>query len=206
MGQEFLLQEEKNWLWRQEFLQINPAGDLPVLLRSGKDAICGYYAIAEYLKETVTGRSGRNMATLFPGNADERAEVRRLVSWFAQKFSREVNKYLLEEKVDWGQGSNTSPDLNSMRVGRANMRQHLRYIENLMINNNWLAGNRISFADMMAAGYLSVLDYMGDVPWGEFDEAKNWYAKIKSRPSFRPLLADRVPGHAPLPAYTNLDF
>jgi glutathione S-transferase len=51
-----------------------------------------------------------------------------------------------------------------------------------------------------------VLDYLGDVPWSEAQGAREWYAKMKSRPSFRPILADRVVGINPPAHYDDPDF
>ena len=51
-----------------------------------------------------------------------------------------------------------------------------------------------------------VIDYLGEVPWDEYAMAKSWYVRLKSRRSFQPLLADRMPGLPPPNAYTDLDF
>ena len=61
-------------------------------------------------------------------------------------------------------------------------------------------------ADFAAAAYLSVIDYLGDVPWDGFPGVKTWYMKLKSRPAFRPILADRWPGLVPAAHYDDLDF
>ena len=71
---------------------------------------------------------------------------------------------------------------------------------------NWLAGDRLTYADLAAAAHLSCVDYLGDAQWDENETAKTWYARIKSRPSFRPLLAERLPGMTPSPTYADLDF
>ena len=67
-------------------------------------------------------------------------------------------------------------------------------------------GGRITYADMAAAAALSVLDYLGEVNWSDFPAAKDWYSRVKSRPSFRPLLADRVRGLSSVSTYGDLDF
>jgi glutathione S-transferase len=51
-----------------------------------------------------------------------------------------------------------------------------------------------------------VIDYVGEAPWDQFKNVRTWYMKIKSRPCFRPLLADRMPGLPPAPHYHDLDF
>ena len=94
----------------------------------------------------------------------------------------------------------------AIRAARSNIRYHLAYIGWLISSRNWLAGDRLSYADLAAAAQLSVVDYLGDVPWQENDAAKHWYARVKSRPSFRPLLSDRIPGMEPSVHYADLDF
>lgn len=204
------LEEERPWAWRREFLQLNPAGTLPVLIERHGFVIAGAYAVSEFLSETQGKRNGEAPPRdiLFPGGPGERAEVRRLVDWFHVKMDQEVSRYLLEEKLyqrfaDFGR---RSPDTDLIRAGRTNLRYHLSYVCHLVERRKWLAGDVLSFADLAAGGHFSVLDYLGEVPWDEFPQAKQWYALLKSRPSFRPLLADRLPGLPPPRLYSELDF
>lgn len=203
------LHEERPWAPRREFMDINPAGATPVLLTESGAVICGAYALAEYLAESDAASLGALVprTVLFPGASDERAEVRRLVDWFHRKFHDEVTQYLVDEKVFGAlsrQGSAADPAF--FRAGRENLAYHLSYISFLAEQRRWLAGSNLSYADFAAAGHLSALDYLGEAPWEDFPQAKEWYARIKSRPSFRSLLADRVPGLPPQPVYANLDF
>ncbi len=203
------LQEERPWEWRRDFLELNPAGSLPVLRDDEGSTLCGAYAVSEYLSETGMDESddGRAFA-FFPGDEPERGEVRRLVDWFHLKFDAEVTCYLLGEKVyrrfDDQRGG--SPDMELVRAGQANLRYHLRYIGHVLRERNWLAGEHLSYADLSAAAHLSCIDYLGDVPWREDAAAKEWYARIKSRPSFRTLLADRIAGLTPPDSYDDPDF
>ncbi len=204
------LEEERPWAWRQDFLMLNPAGTLPVLVQRQGFVLAGSYAISEYLAE-VHGRlngEGPPRNLLFPGSTIERAEIRRLVDWFHLKMNDEASRYFLEERVyqrfaDLGR---TAPDTEIIRAGRSNLRYHLSYICHLLEKRQWLAGEELSFADLAAAGHLSVLDYLGEVPWEEFPKAKSWYGSLKARPSFRPLLADRLPGVPPPQIYAELEF
>ena len=203
-GIEAELAEERPWEWRAEFLALNPAGSLPVLISDADGPISGAYAISEYLGETGAGGGGFQT---FPGDAAARAEVRRLVDWFHRKFHDEVTNYLVEEKVFRRFGpKSASPDMEAMRAGHENLRYHLTYIGHLAEKRSWLAGDALSFADLAAAAHLSALDYLGEVPWEDHEPAKHWYALLKSRPSFRPLLADRVAGFIPSGTYADLDF
>ncbi|MGQ0673333.1 MAG: glutathione S-transferase family protein [Hyphomicrobium sp.] len=201
--------EEQPWDLKHSFLAVNPAGELPVLQITRGPVLCGVYAISEYLAEEVKShpRDGRP-APLFPGSREVRAEVRRLVDWFNGKLYREVTRELLYEKV-YGRktpASGHTPDREVLRAINANLRYHLSYIGYLADQRRWLAGDEMSFADLAAAAHLSTIDYFGDIPWAEHPAAKAWYAKLKSRPSFRGILADRMPGLSPPAAYANLDF
>jgi len=166
----------------------------------------GSYAISEYLSDTADDRDAR-LFQPFPGEPAARAEARRLTDWFHRKFHEEVTSYLVDEKVFRRFGpQSASPNMEAMRAGHENLRYHLSYIGHLAETRSWLAGDAISFADLAAAAHLSALDYLGEIRWEEHEAAKNWYALLKSRPSFRPLLQDRVAGFTPAGAYADLDF
>ncbi|KAB1081709.1 glutathione S-transferase family protein [Methylobacterium soli] len=208
MGMEPILVEERTWERRDEFLLLNPAGTTPVLVEQSGLAVPGSGIIAEYLDETRgLGLSGRR---LLPDTTAERVEVRRLLDWFLVKFDAEVTGYLVMEKIS-KRFMNSSdgggpPDMNAIRAARINVRYHLKYIGYLMGRRRWIAGDHLTYADLAAAAHLSCVDYLGDVPWDEDETARDWYARVKSRPSFRALLADRVPGMAPAEHYADLDF
>jgi glutathione S-transferase len=200
--------EERFWERREEFLMLNPAGAIPVLVEEGQPPIPGAAIIAEYLDETQGGARGEDR--LLPTDAGQRVEVRRLMSWFNDKFNEEVSGPLVTERIfkrymtlEQGGGP---PDTEAMRAARHNIRYHLSYIGWLVRTRDWLAGDRLSYADLAAAAHVSVADYVGDVPWTDDEAARNWYARVKSRPSFRPILADTLSGLPPSKTYANLDF
>ena len=190
---------------RPDFLRLNPAGHVPVLLYGGLP-IVGQMAIAEFLDDVLGSELGSHR--LMPAEAASRAEVRRLVEWFTIKFHDEVSHLILHEKLAKRsrKGGNSSPDMGLIRAARANIRQHLKYIGFLMNTRSFLAGDWLSIADLVAAAHLSSVDYFGDVPWDEDANAKTWYARMKSRPSFRPLLSEELPGLPPAAHYPDLDF
>ena len=200
------LVEERPWERRQEFLIMNPAGTLPLLTEDNGPPIVGAWAGSEYLDETRGFALAEHR--LLPASADERAEVRRLTEWFAYKFDSEVTGYLVEEKVvkRLRIEGDRSPNSALLRAARSNIRMHLGYIDHLMGERKWLAGERLTYADLAGAAALSVADYLGEVPWAEAGEARDWYARLKSRPAFRPLLGDQLRGLAPPPHYADLDF
>lgn len=198
------LVEHRDWERDEAFLALNPAGEAPVLIVDDETVVSGMFPITEYLEETL------RETPLISGDAATRAEVRRLVDWFGRKFAREVSDCLIYEKVvkrflGVGDGGGP-PDMAAVRAALHNVRYHLDYISYLMEAHNWLAGDALSLADLTAAAHFSCLDYVGDVPWAQYPAAKEWYVRLKSRPSFRPLLADHVPGMPPPRAYANLDF
>ena len=187
--------------WRQSeaLATLNPAAEVPVLL-DGQRVVCDSWAICEYLEET---RVERRLLALDPV---ERAEVRRLLAWFDVKFMREVTDLIWREKVLKFAANRDTPNSAAVRIGVANLHAHLGYIGYLFEQRNWLAGDHISLADAAAGAQLSVLDYLGDVPWEAHPGAKLYYARLKSHPSFRPLLADRAPRLKPAAHYEDLDF
>jgi glutathione S-transferase len=202
------LVEERPWERREEFLMLNPAGTTPVLVEEGMPPVPGAAVIAEYLDETHAAMAPQ--VRLLPSEASDRVEVRRLCSWFNDKLFAEASGPLVTERVykrfmpaDRGGGP---PDTETMRAARSNIRYHLSYIGWLIRRRDWLAGERLSYADLCAAAHLSTIDYLGDVPWEQDETAKAWYARIKSRPAFRTLLGETLPGLTPSPSYANLDF
>ncbi len=205
----FALIEERPWEYRPELMAMNPAGELPVLALEGGPVLCGSYAISEYVAEDIkTNLRERYAPPIFPGSRDDRAEVRRLVDWFHGKLNREVTREILEERVYRAYRMNgaAAPDVAILRAVRENLRYHMSYIAYLAHQRQWLAGDEMSYADLAAAAHLSCLDYLGEVPWDDYEPARIWYARIKSRPAFRPLLADRISGVAAPGHYADLDF
>ena len=196
----FELREERVWERRPEFLALNPAGQVPVLVEENGLVIPDSVVITEYLEETY------REVPLMGATAAERVECRRLVAWFDGKFAREVTDKLLLEKVMKRLIGHGVPDAGAIRAGYANLRRHLAYVAELAEQRRWLAGDALSVADLAAAAHLSVLDFAGEIDWSVAPAAKDWYARIKSRPSFRPLLTDRVPGVHPPAHYADLDF
>ena len=184
---------ETPWVRNEDFLTLNPAGDLPVLMCEDGMALCGAPVIAEYIEETEDS----SLQNFLWGEAPARAEIRRLVHWFENKFNREVGAPMLSERVIKrfsGEGTTSSVVI---RAAISNLHVHLDYLDWLAEQGNWLTGKQISLADLAAAAHLSVLDFLGDIDWSRHPEAKSWYAKMKSRPSFRDLLGDPVVGVNP---------
>jgi glutathione S-transferase len=196
---EVELVEERYWEPDPEFLRRNPAGKVPVLKMDAK-LMTESQAICEYLEETVPNPA------LMPRDAETRHEVRRLCAWFDDKFHAEVTSKLLHERVYKKIMAQGYPDSANIRSGATQIKYHLDYMGWLLEQRRWLAGDVMTLADFAAAAHLSALDYISDVDWNRNALVKDWYAKIKSRPAFRPLLSDQISGFPPPAHYADLDF
>lgn len=196
---EVELVEERYWEQDPDFLRRNPAGKVPVLRLDGR-VMSESAAICEYIEET------RPEPPLMPKKPEARYEVRRLVGWFDDKFHHEVTSKLLYERVNKKVTGQGYPDSKNVKEGARAIKYHLDYMAWLLDQRRWLAGDQMTLADFAAAAHLSALDYISDVDWNRSSAVKDWYAKIKSRPAFRSILADQVPGFRPPPHYADLDF
>jgi len=175
------------------------------LIAEGIPPVPGAGVIVDYLDETYG--SEMDNRRLMPTTAVERIEVRRLMAWFNEKFFEEAS-------IHWSPSASTSASLSEdngggapaadvIRAAKANVRYLIwPYIGWLAQTRNYLAGDQLTYADLAAAAHLSAIDYLGDVPWIEDDAAKAWYARVKSRPSFRPLLSGMAGGRAGVRALT----
>jgi glutathione S-transferase len=97
------------------------------------------------------------------------------------------------------------PDSRALREAMRLANDHLDYIDYLIDNRPWLAGATMSLADLAAAAQISVADYLGGLDWDGHEQAHGWYSVFKSRPSFRPLLAERMDGIHPPAHYADVN-
>ncbi|MEM7071374.1 MAG: glutathione S-transferase family protein [Pseudomonadota bacterium] len=195
----FDLHIERTWERREAFLRMNPAGDVPLLV-DDNIPIVGPRAISEFLIEQS------NEQSLIGYDPHTRAEIRRLCDWFDLKFNHDVVQMVVDEKIMKRFLGKGTPNSNNIRSGIRNLSIHLNYIQWLTQRRVWLASERMTLADLTAAAHISCLDYVGCIAWDHFPDAKNWYARLKSRPSFKSLLQDYIPGVKPPDYYTDLDF
>lgn len=196
---EVELVEERYWEPSPDFLRRNPAGKVPILRLDGR-VLCESQAICEYVEETNPSPQ------LMPRDPDARYEVRRLCAWFDDKFHAEVTSKLLHERLHKKVMKLGYPDSKNVKAGATAIKYHIDYLAWLLDQRRWLAGDQMTLADFAAAAHLSCLDYISDVDWNRSATVKDWYAKIKSRPAFRTLLMDQVPGFPPPSHYADLDF
>ncbi|MCC3861471.1 glutathione S-transferase family protein [Pseudemcibacter aquimaris] len=197
---EFELELELPWKRRHEFLVLNPAGTVPILIEEDGSTICGNVALTEYLDEAY------DQFPLLGKTPSEKAEVRRLTEWFDDKFNTEVTELVISEKVMKRYLKMGETEAAAIRFANQNIKHHLQYISYLTDRRNWLAGDDFSYADIAAAAHISCVDFFGDVPWDHYPEARDWYARIKSRPSMQKILKDNIAGFIPSKHYSNPDF
>lgn len=190
---------ELPWERRDAFMEWNPAGQTPVL-RDGTTVLADSGAIAEYLEETVA------TTPLLGSGAAERAETRRVIAWFEGKFYAEVVVPLLAERMFKRVVQRTAPDARTIRAAAKAAEAHLDYLDFMLDHRRWLSGPAFGLADIAAAAQVSVADYLAGVDWDGHDAARQWYSALKSRPTFRPMLGERMEGLPPPAHYDKLDF
>jgi glutathione S-transferase len=204
MGEKGVLCElvrESPWLQRDEFVDMNPAGQTPVLADPASNLLLvDSGAICDFLDETV------QQATVLPGTAANRAEIRRLVAWFDLKFHDEVGRPLMYERMEKRLVHRVSPDAKALRDAMRLANSHLDYTDWLLDHRRWVGGPLFSLADLVAAAHLSVADYLGGIDWRGHERTRHWYSGMKSRPSFRPLLGERMEVIGPPDHYDKVDF
>lgn len=200
-GVAYDLVRESPWDHRDEFVDMNPTGRTPVVRDHERDiTLIDSTAICEYFEETV------DKNPMISGTATSRAEIRRLVAWFDEQFFGDVAAPLLHERMLKRIVHRQPPDARMLRDAMRLANQHLDYIDYLIDHRPWLAGATMSLADIAAAAHISVADYLGGIDWSGHEQTKGWYAGFKSRPSFRPLLSERMEIITPPAHYEQLDF
>lgn len=197
---DFSMIKEDYWLRRKEFLQINPQGNVPVLQVNKENIACGVYPIVEYFVDSLEN------FFFMPKNAMHRAEIRKAMHWFNENFYRQVTKILIDEKIIRLMMRNGSPRSEFLRAAKKNLNSHLSYLTKMLQDRTYLVCDKISCADIAASSHISVVDFFGEINWTRWPEIKNWYSLIKSRPGFKPILLDEIPGFTPPTHYGNVDF
>lgn len=200
-GVGYDLVKENPWDRRDEFLDMNPAGQVPVMADPKRNILLmDSMAICEYLEETV------EKSAMINGTAVNRAEIRRMVAWFDTQFFQDVTAPLLGERMMKRIVTRDSPDAKVLREAMKAAERHLDYTDYLLDHHNWIAGTTMSLADLAAAAQISVADYLGGIDWKGHEQTARWYRGFKSRPSFRPLLSERMSGITPPKEYDDVDF
>ena len=195
------LVREDPWSASDMFYNLNPAGRTPVLVDAEAEIVLAdSRAIAEYFEETV------DKSPMINGTVANRAEIRRLVALFDENFYTDVTAPLLSERMKKRIVLRQPPDSRILREAMKMAHGHLDYMDWLIDNRPWLAGSQMSLADLAAAAQISVADYLGGIDWKGHEQTRGWYSVFKSRPSFRPLLTERMEVIQPPAHYAQIDI
>ena len=193
-------QLENYWKPQKDFLQLNPAGHLPVIVNEENFPVIGANACIEYIKDLEV------KPRLFVDDYREKAEINRLVHWFDVIFKKEVFDPIIYEKVFSGILDNITPNSENIRAALNNLDFHIQYFNYLLNNKNYFIKDELTYLDFLAAANFSVLDYLGLLNLKSHENIRNWYFKVKSRPSFKTLLKDQIVGLYPDENYKNMDI
>jgi glutathione S-transferase len=176
---------------------------LPVFVDLDETRCVGLWAIVDHLE------GGYPENPLIPEDATARGEALRWLDWTMGALADRVTKKIIYEKANprfTGGFTRSTPDMNVIRSGREALREMLPMLGKTVEERGNLAARVCTIADLALAAHLSALDYFGEMPWDGNAAIREWYVRMKSRPSFRSLLADRVPGQPPVTQYAELDF
>lgn len=205
---KYRLIDTKTWILNKQFLELNPANEIPVLKdkRNGY-IICDSYLIMEYLSRLYSEKNEFSRHSFFGKNLEEFIEIQRIHMWFDKKFYNDTMVCFIEEIFyKTYQQSKVPLNTDRLRIARYNLDIHLRYIEFLLSNRKWLASEKFSIADIAAATQISILDYLGNINWRKYLKLKEWYIIIKSKKGFENILQDKIPGFQASLYYDKLDF
>ena len=176
---------------------------MPVFVDLDGSRIEGLWALVDHLENHYPDHP------LAPADDAERRASLRWLDWAMGPLHEQVTQRIVYEKAGQrftGAPARRAPDMNIIRAGREELKLALASIGKAAEANGNLAARESSLGDLAVAAHLSALDYFGEVPWHDFAAASEWYVRMKSRPSFRSILADRVPGQPPVSHYAELDF
>ena len=193
-------QLENYWRPQKDFLKLNPAGHLPVLVNEENFPVVGANACIEYVKDLEV------RSKLFADDYKEKAEINRLVHWFDVIFKKEVFEPIIYEKIFSGILDNITPNSENIRAALNNLDFHIQYFNYLLNSKNYFIKDDLTYLDFLAAANFSVLDYLGLLNLKGYENIKEWYFKIKSRPSFKTLLKDQIVGLNPHENYKIIDI
>ena len=194
------IQLENYWKPQKEFLLLNPAGHLPVLINLDNYALIGANVCMEYFK------SLNLKPNLMNDEYKEQAEIRRICHWFEIVFKKEVLDPIIYEKVYSRVVESINPNSNNIRSALQNLNFHIQYFDYLLKHRDWIVGDSLTYSDLIASANFSTMDYLGLLDFGKCQHIKEWYLKLKSRPSFKILLKDQIVGLNPDNNYKYLDL
>jgi len=162
---------------RPEFLARNPSGAVPVLERDDRTVISECTAITEYIdnlegEPTLTGKT-----------AKERAVVHMMQRWAEAGLLDAVATYFhhategLEPQIETYQNAEWGAH------SRSRAEAGMRYLDEALNRQPYLAGDRFTMADITALAGLAFADFAGVGVPGELKALSEWRARVGERPS-----------------------
>lgn len=194
---DYSLENENFWEKRKDFLDLNSLGEVPVLLDLNGSVVSHSLPIFEYIENSYP--------TNPPITDKQMSEIRRICVWIYIKIASPIILPILMEK-HFKRFLNSDANTGLLRNVKKLLSHELDYAIWLTQNRSWLASDIFSYADILLSCMLSSIDYTNDISWDDFPSLKEWYQRIKCRPSFKSILSDRVVGLTPPKHYSNLDF
>jgi glutathione S-transferase len=197
-----MLNDERFWERRESFLKMSPIGTVPLLVKKGSL----FFPHSDLIVNHIIKNYDTDFS-LIPEKEEDEVRVKSISTWFDEKFFHEVSKIFLYEKVIHTMKQDESPDVNSLNIARYNVHIHFEFLEFLLSQNAFLAGEKFTLADITAGAHISVLDYLSEIKWSNVSVLiKDWYSIVKSKIPFKDILLDRVPNIKPSITYEILDF
>jgi len=163
---------------RQEpFLKKNPSGQCPALELDNGEILAEITAIMEYLDEKYPGKS------LMGSTPEERAETRM--------WARRVDLNILEPMANgFRYGEGLKMFQNRMRCIphasadlKACAQDKLKWLDGLMEGKEFLAGKRLTMADVLLFAFVDFFAGMGQPIDPALKNITAWHARMKARPS-----------------------
>jgi glutathione S-transferase len=120
--------------------------------------------------------------------------------------SRAASSTKRHRSVSPARAARRAPDMEVVRAGREALKRALAMLGDSGRAPRLSRGARMHVGRSRGGGaHLGAGLFRRRFPGRNFPLAAEWYVKMKSRPSFRSLLADRVPGQPPVSHYAELD-
>jgi glutathione S-transferase len=172
-----------------EYRKINVMGEAPVL-EHGKLRLAQSGVILDYLVERF-GRFG------WSGEA-ERREILRWLLWDNHKLTGYTATYRYLRALAPRVGP--APDKAIVQEFGKRARAAWKILDTHLTARRYVAGERLTIADISICGYLFFDDDLG-ADWSEYPGIGEWLARLRAEPRWKHPY-DLLPGH-PLPERTR---
>ncbi len=199
LGLKYNIIKEDYWLKNPAFVRLSPWLELPVIIID-ETIVTGIYPCLEYLIDL------KKDSHLFGNDPQILVCIRQIINWFNQHCYYEVVKNIINEKLIKPDLKKEYTDSNILRASKTALHKHMMQLNAIISTQQYIVSESITYADISAASHFAVLDYFNEINWQNYPKIKDWYCLIKSRPSFRATLYEKVKGINPPKHYLELDF